>query len=51
MSFLRRDYEMMELPQSRKEFENRALLFQFLNDLEDFLIIKKEFKESFQNIK
>ncbi|PRR83741.1 aromatic acid exporter family protein [Clostridium vincentii] len=49
MSFLRKDYEMMELPQSRKEFENRALLFQFLNDLEDFLIIKKEFKEVFAN--
>lgn len=49
LDFLRKDYEMMELPQSRKEFENRALLFQFLNDLEDFLIIKKEFKEVFAN--
>ena len=47
LTLLRKDYEMMELPQSRKEFENRALLFQFLNDLEDFLIIKKEFKEAF----
>ena len=37
----------MELPKNREEFENRALLFQFLNDLEDFLIIKKEFKERF----
>jgi len=46
---LRKDYENMELPKNRTEFENRALLFQFLNDLEDFLIIKKEFKESFQN--
>jgi uncharacterized membrane protein YgaE (UPF0421/DUF939 family) len=45
LTLLRKDYEIMELPQSRKEFENRALLFQFLNDLEDFLIIKKEFKE------
>lgn len=44
---LRKEYEMMELPKNRDEFENRALLFQFLNDLEDFLIIKKEFKESF----
>lgn len=43
---LRKDYEIMELPKNRNEFENRALLFQFLNDLEDFLIIKKEFKES-----
>jgi len=46
---LRKYYEMMELPKDRNEFENRALLFQFLNDLEDFLIIKKEFKEFYQN--
>ena len=51
LTLLRKDYEMMELPKNRTEFENRALLFQFLNDLEDFLIIKKEFKESGQNIK
>lgn len=50
LALLRREYEMMELPKNRDEFENRALLFQFLNDLEDFLIIKKEFKESFLNI-
>ncbi|BCZ45525.1 membrane protein [Clostridium gelidum] len=48
LTLLRKDYENMELPKNRTEFENRALLFQFLNDLEDFLIIKKEFKESFQ---
>ncbi len=47
LALLRKDYEIMELPKNRNEFENRALLFQFLNDLEDFLIIKKEFKESF----
>lgn len=47
LALLRKEYEMMELPKNRDEFENRALLFQFLNDLEDFLIIKKEFKESF----
>jgi len=47
LTSLRKYYEMMELPKNRNEFENRALLFQFLNDLEDFLIIKKEFKEFF----
>lgn len=47
LNLLRKDYERMELPKNRNEFENRALLFQFLNDLEDFLVIKKEFKESF----
>lgn len=51
LSLLRKDYKNMELPKNRNEFENRALLFQFLNDLEDFLVIKKEFKKSFQNIK
>lgn len=50
LTLLRKDYEYMDLPKNRTEFENRALLFQFLNDLEDFLIIKKEFKESFQSI-
>lgn len=45
LTLLRKEYEKMELPKNRNEFENRALLFQFLNDLEDFLIIKKEFKE------
>lgn len=51
LSLLRKDYKSMELPKNRNEFENRALLFQFLNDLEDFLVIKKEFKKSFQNMK
>lgn len=50
LNLLRKDYEIMELPKNRNEFENRALLFQFLNDLEDFLIIKKEFKESFRKL-
>ncbi|AWK49608.1 hypothetical protein DIC82_00210 [Clostridium beijerinckii] len=51
LNLLRKDYKDMELPKNRNEFENRALLFQFLNDLEDFLIIKKEFKESLFVIK
>lgn len=46
---LRKEYENMELPKNRTEFENRALLFQFLNDLEDFLSVKKEFKELYKN--
>ena len=44
---LRDEYKQMELPKNREEFENRALLFQFLNDLEDFLMIKREFKEKY----
>lgn len=46
LNLLRKEYRDMELPKNRNEFENRALLFQFLNDLEDFLTIKKEFKEA-----
>ncbi|MBU3113762.1 aromatic acid exporter family protein [Clostridium lacusfryxellense] len=51
LDLLRKYYKMMELPKNRIEFENRALLFQFLNDLEDFLVIKKEFKEYSNNFK
>lgn len=40
---LKSNYKKMELPKTREEFENRALLFQFLNDLEDFLIIKRDY--------
>lgn len=43
---LRDTYKVMELPKTREEFENRAMLFQFLNDLEEFLIIKYEFKRN-----
>ncbi|AQS10318.1 hypothetical protein CLOBY_24610 [Clostridium saccharobutylicum] len=46
LNLLRKDYANMELPKNRNEFENRALLFQFLNDLEDFLVIKRDFKKS-----
>lgn len=34
------------LPTSREEFENRALLYHVLMDLEEFLILKKRFVES-----
>lgn len=34
-----------ELPISRPEFENRAVLFQILLDLEQFLVTKREFVE------
>ncbi|GAA0721044.1 aromatic acid exporter family protein [Clostridium malenominatum] len=40
---LRETYRNMELPKSREEFESRASLFQFLNDIEQFLKIKNEF--------
>ncbi|WP_194189788.1 aromatic acid exporter family protein [Clostridium chrysemydis] len=40
---LRESYKKMDLPKTREEFENRAMLLQFLNDLEDFLILKNKF--------
>ncbi len=43
---LRLIFKEMPLPKDREEFENRAMLFQFLNDMESFLIIKKEFREN-----
>jgi uncharacterized membrane protein YgaE (UPF0421/DUF939 family) len=43
---LRDSFAEMELPKTREEFENRAMLYQFLNDLEQFLIIKNEFKKN-----
>lgn len=31
----------MELPKNREEFENRVMLYQFLNDLEEFLMLEE----------
>ena len=38
------------LPQSREEFENRAILYHILMDLEEFLVFKKRFVESLEDI-
>jgi uncharacterized membrane protein YgaE (UPF0421/DUF939 family) len=46
---LKESFASMELPKTREEFENRAMLYQFLNDLESFLIIKNEFKKNIKN--
>lgn len=43
---LRESFRKMPLPSTREEFENRAMLFQFLNDMEQFLQIKNEFKQN-----
>ncbi|MBU3134862.1 aromatic acid exporter family protein [Clostridium gasigenes] len=40
---LREEFKEMELPKSRDEFENRAQLLQFLNDIEEFLNLKRNF--------
>jgi uncharacterized membrane protein YgaE (UPF0421/DUF939 family) len=43
---LREEFKNMNLPSTREEFENRAMLYQFLNDLEQFLLIKFEFMKN-----
>jgi uncharacterized membrane protein YgaE (UPF0421/DUF939 family) len=49
LKFLRESFITMELPKTREEFENRAMLYQFLNDFEQFLLIKNEFKKELLN--
>lgn len=46
LQVLREDFKASKLPVTREEFENRAMLYQFLNDLEHFLEIKRDFRES-----
>lgn len=46
LNMLRESFRKMALPSTREEFENRAMLFQFLNDMEQFLTIKNEFKRN-----
>jgi uncharacterized membrane protein YgaE (UPF0421/DUF939 family) len=38
------EFEKMELPKTREEFETRAALFQFVREMEQYLIIKSSFK-------
>lgn len=40
---LRMNYKKEPLPSNREEFENRSVLFQYLNDLEEFIKIKKRY--------
>ena len=46
---LRIQFKEMDLPKSREEFESRAQLLQFLNDMEEFLLIKRNFFISSKN--
>lgn len=46
LSLLREEFKKTNLPQTREEFENRAMLYQYLNDIEHFLEIKEKFRES-----
>jgi uncharacterized membrane protein YgaE (UPF0421/DUF939 family) len=45
---LKADFKEMELPKTREEFEARASLFQFLKEMEQYLIIKSYFKPNYE---
>ena len=47
LSELRERFRKMPLPQTRVEFESRAIFFQFLNDIEEFLEIKRDFLKKY----
>ncbi|KIY21992.1 MULTISPECIES: aromatic acid exporter family protein [Mesobacillus] len=41
---MRAEFENMELPKTREEFEARAALLHFVNEMEQFLLLKRSFK-------
>lgn len=41
---MRTEFENMELPKTREEFEARAALLHFVNEMEQFLLLKRSFK-------
>lgn len=43
ISVLYRHYRQSKLPETREEFESRAILFQILRDIERFIEIKRDF--------
>lgn len=49
LDILRSEFKKMELPKTRDEFESRAQLLQFLNDMEEFLLIKRNFFTTMKN--
>lgn len=49
LDILRSEFKKMELPKTREEFESRAQLLQFLNDMEEFLLIKRNFFTTTKN--
>lgn len=49
LDIIRSEFKKMELPKTREEFESRAQLLQFLNDMEEFLLIKRNFFTTMKN--
>ncbi|WP_040208206.1 aromatic acid exporter family protein [Neobacillus jeddahensis] len=47
---MKKEFEEMELPRTREEFETRAALLQLVNEMNDYLIIKSSLKENRSNM-
>ena len=47
---LKKQFREMPLPATREEFENRATLYHFFSDIEDFLELKQEFMKKHPKI-
>ncbi|MBM7552365.1 aromatic acid exporter family protein [Thalassobacillus pellis] len=43
---MKKEFRKADLPETREEFESRANLFNLLNEIEQYLIIKRSFKKS-----
>jgi len=43
---LRKEFNRLDLPETQDEFETRANLFQLMHELEEYLILKRNFKKS-----
>ncbi|WP_201777902.1 aromatic acid exporter family protein [Ornithinibacillus contaminans] len=46
LRLLREEFSKVELPSTQEEFETRANLFRLLHEIEDYLLIKKRYKDS-----
>lgn len=46
---MKSEFENMELPKTREEFEARAALLHFVNEMEQFLLLKRSFKGLYTN--
>ncbi|MFF2448682.1 aromatic acid exporter family protein [Neobacillus sp. NPDC058068] len=44
LNAMKKEFEEMELPKTREEFETRAALLQLVNEINDYLIIKSSFQ-------
>ncbi len=51
LDLLQQSYKEKDLPLTREEFETRAMLFQILNEIESFLMVKVDFHHAYPDFK